>query len=158
MKKLNKLISKLNKFRTSPIKTLYKFIIFLFLGLIILYKYQIEILKYIVDMKNKFNINDVNNIIDGFKEYLLTLSIDQTFALLHIIFFSIIILSIINILGALFGNEVINYFKLEDRFPRLSIFFKVRGVFQRYYLMWSIFILFSVCIAGICINLLLITV
>ena len=91
-------------------------------------------------------------------EILNNLTLLQEASLLHIIFFSIIILSIINILGALFGNEVINYFKLEDRFPRLSIFFKVRGVFQRYYLMWSIFILFSVCIAGICINLLLITV
>ena len=68
-------------------------------------------------------------------------------------FLSLIFTSI-NILGALFGNEIIRLFKLEERFPKLSIFFSLRAKFQRYYLLWNIFIMVIVCILAICLNLL----
>ena len=68
--------------------------------------------------------------------------------------FVVIILNVINILSVLFGNEIIRYFDLEARFPRLSIYFKLRNTFQRYYLLWNIFLLVLVVIIGILMNLL----
>ena len=53
--------------------------------------------------------------------------------------FVVIILNVINILSVLFGNEIIRFFNLEERYPKLGIFFKLRIKLQRYYLMWSVF-------------------
>ena len=72
--------------------------------------------------------------------------------------FVVIILNVINILSVLFGNESIRFFNLEERSPKLGIFFKLRIKLQRYYLMWSVFILFLVCIAGIGIDILLFSI
>ena len=74
---------------------------------------------------------------------------------MHILLFSILIISVINILSVLFGNEVIKYFNLEEKFPRLGLFFRLRLKFQRYYLIWNVLILFLVCVLGIYVNLLL---
>ena len=72
--------------------------------------------------------------------------------------FVVIILNVINILSVLFGNEIIRFFNLEERYPKLGIFFKLRIKLQRYYLMWIVFILFLVCIAGIGIDILLFSI
>ena len=72
--------------------------------------------------------------------------------------FVVIILNVINILSVLFGNEIIRFFNLEERYPKLGIFFKLRIKLQRYYLMCSVFILFLVCIAGIGIDILLFSI
>ena len=72
-------------------------------------------------------------------------------------FLSLIFTSI-NILGALFGKEIIRLFKLEERFPKLSIFFSLRAKFPRYYLVWNVILLFSLCISGLGINIMLLTV
>ena len=76
----------------------------------------------------------------------------HTSILLDILMFLLLILTVINILSALFGNEIIRYFNLETNFPRLSLFFKVRSSLQRYYLMWNVFVLMFVCMFGIGIN------
>jgi len=106
-----------------------------------------------VDGENKFisNLPDLN--LNVLYEYLDTLTLLEEAAFLHIIAFLIIIFIIVNILGALFGNEIINYFKLESKFPKLNKFFKIRAQLQKYYLMWNIFSLFFICIVGLGINL-----
>ena len=99
------------------------------------------------DTTNKF----VSGVSDIF-QFVENLSILQHSVLLDILLFILLILTVINILSALFGNEIIKYFNLEKRFPRLSLFFKVRASLQRYYLMWNVFILMFVCLFGVCIN------
>jgi hypothetical protein len=90
-----------------------------------------------------------------FYRYLDSLTLLQEVSLLHICMFSVLILTVFNILSVLFGNEILRFFKLEKRFPRLSVFFRIRATLQRYYLMWNVFILFVFCLFGIGINLLL---
>nr|YP_010990999.1 LAGLIDADG homing endonuclease [Pappia fissilis]WOX61272.1 LAGLIDADG homing endonuclease [Pappia fissilis] len=102
------------------------------------------------DQINKFSFD-----FSQFYVYLDSLTFLQESCLLHIIMFFVLIFTVINILSVLFGNEIIRYFKLEERFPRLSLFFKLRITFQRYYLMWNVFILFVVCLSGICIDIFL---
>ena len=77
---------------------------------------------------------------------------------IYILLFIVLLLTVFNILSVLFGNEIIKYFNLEERFPRLGLFFRLRIKFQRYYLMWNVLILFFVCIVCIIIDILLFTV
>lgn len=94
-----------------------------------------------------FDLNKIYNYLD-------TLTLQQEGALLHIIILLTMLVTIFNILGIFFGNEIIKYFNLENKFPKLSNFLKLRAKLQRYYLMWNVFILFVLCIGALGINIL----
>ena len=90
--------------------------------------------------------------LDYFTSYLDSLSLLQEAALLHILLFIIIIITLINIFASLFANELLNYFDLEKKFPSISGFLKLRAKFQKYYLSWNIFFLLILIIAAIFLN------
>ena len=102
--------------------------------------------------------NKLVSVINRLYEYLDTLSILQESSILHILLFTVLTVTVFNILSVLFGFELIKYFKVEERMPKLAGFFRLRAQFQRYYLMWNVTILFTVCLFGIVVNLLLFTV
>lgn len=114
-----------------------------------------EINKYLESKNNNkflpdFNLKDFN--LNTLYEYLDSLTLLQESALLHIIIFLLILSTVYSILAALFGNEIIKYFNLENKYPKLNTFFSYRAKFQKYYLMWNISILFFLCIFGILLN------
>ena len=92
--------------------------------------------------------------LDRLYAFLDSLTLFQESAVVHILLFIVLLLTVFNILYIFFGNEIISYFKLEQKFPSLSGIIRLRAKFQRYYLMWNIFILFLVCVFGIFANLL----
>ena len=106
----------------------------------------------------KLWINNFISAINILYQYLDTLTILQESSLLHILLFLILFLTVTNILAVLFGNEILKVLKLEVRYPKLAVFFRLRSQLQRYYLIWNVSMLFIVCIFGIAINLLLLTV
>jgi len=57
-------------------------------------------------------------------------------------------------LSAVLGNEIINYFKLEEKFPKLTAFLRLRLKFQKYYLTLNFSLIFLLIFASIQINLL----
>lgn len=126
------------------------------------YKDLHQVIKELDFIKKALEPEDItNNLVSGFYkfyEYLDRLTLLQESSLLHIIIYIVILTCVINILGVLFGNEIIRYFNLEKRFPKLSIFFKIRSQLQRYYLMWNISIMFIFCIGGACIDILLFSI
>ena len=87
-------------------------------------------------------------------QYLDSLTLVQEGALLHIVVLITMLVTVFNILGAFFGNEIIKYFNIEERFPCLSNILKIRAKLQRYYFLWNIFILFILCIGALAINIL----
>ena len=93
---------------------------------------------------NIFNIYD----------YLDSLTLLQESALLHMLMFTYILCTLFTIIGVFFGNELINYLDLENKNKYLSSFLKVRAKFQKYYLIWNVFMLFVVCLVGLFLNLL----
>nr|YP_010170415.1 LAGLIDADG homing endonuclease [Phanerochaete carnosa]QRZ60397.1 LAGLIDADG homing endonuclease [Phanerochaete carnosa] len=110
-----------------------------------------EQIQQIIESSNKDSfISWINQLND----YLNSISLLQESAILHVFLFLILIVTVVNILAALLGNEIIKYFNLESRFPRLAIFFRLRTTFQRYYLLWNIFVLVIICFFGIFINVL----
>ena len=109
-----------------------------------------ELSDSIKEINNKF-LSGLTN----FFEYLDTLTLLQESSLFHFFIFIVILVSLINIIIVLFANEFINYFNLENRFPKLSIFFKLRLKWQKFYLITSFTILFILCFFAIFINILL---
>ena len=92
--------------------------------------------------------------LNDFYQYLDSLSLLQESAFVHILLFFVLILTIINILAVFFGNVFIKYFDLENKFPSLAKFFKLRSMYQNYYLLWNILLLMIICLTGIGLNLL----
>ena len=101
--------------------------------------------------KNNFISNfNIQNLYD----FLDSLTLLEESAFIHILIFIILLCSLVNIISIFFGNEIIRYFNLEKRLPKLETIFRLRTKFQRYYLLWNIFLMFVVCFYGIFVNLL----
>ena len=99
-------------------------------------------IKTFLSYLNIFNIYD----------YLDSLTLIEESSLMLIFMFSIILLILT---GTLLSNEIIKYFNIEDKYPSISTFLKIRSKYQRYYLIWNVFSLFIICIMGIGVNLMI---
>jgi hypothetical protein len=110
--------------------------------------------KKIVDSINGSNklVSDFN--LESFYEYLNSLNLLELSALYHIIVLVVIAILSFNVLSAVLGNEIIKYFKLEESFPKLAAFLRLRLKFQKYYLTLSFSLIFLLIFASIQINLL----
>nr|YP_009493204.1 LAGLIDADG endonuclease [Ganoderma calidophilum]AWJ63999.1 LAGLIDADG endonuclease [Ganoderma calidophilum] len=111
----------------------------------------IEILDRVNNGKNNF-ISDLN--LQVLYDFLDSLTLLEESAFVHILTFIFILLCLFNIISIFFANEIIKFFKFEEKYPRLELFFKLRMRFQRYYLMWNIFLIVLVSFLGIFLNLL----
>lgn len=120
-----------------------------------------DLLSEIDDFADFVPNEDLNNkLVSGFYkfyQYLDSLTLLQELSLLHVLMFCVLIITVIYILSVLFGNEIIRFFGLEKRFPKLSTFFSLRVIFQRYYLMWNVLILIVFSLFCIAINILIFT-
>ncbi len=99
---------------------------------------------------------DISNLTDfmtAYYKFLDSLSICQEAVFLNILVFIMLIIIVFNLSAVFFGNEIIKYFKLEQKYPKLAIFFKIRATFQRYYLFWNIILIFVLCFISILISL-----
>jgi hypothetical protein len=99
---------------------------------------------------NKFNFS-LN--LDSFYAYLDSLTLLEESALLHIFIFIFILLTLFNLISILFVNEIIKYFKLEDKHPYLNKVLTLRLKFQKYYLILNFIILILVCLGALFLNL-----
>jgi hypothetical protein len=113
-----------------------------------------EGVKKLVDSINGSNklVSDFN--LESFYEYLNSLNLLELSALYHIIVLVVIAILSFNVLSAVLGNEIIKYFKLEESFPKLAAFLRLRLKFQKYYLTLSFSLIFLLIFASIQINLL----
>ena len=94
---------------------------------------------------DKYNISDYKLEIDNLYNYLDSLSLLQESVVLNILIFTAILLTIFSIIGIYLSNEIIKYFDLENKYPSLHTFLKIRSKLQRYYLIWNTVILFVLC-------------
>ena len=105
---------------------------------------------------NNFNINstfdNIYSYINEFSKFLDTLTIEQKFSLLHILGAISILLSLYSILGVFYSNFFIEYFKLEQKYPKIAVFFKLRRKFQQFYLLINISIIAFIVLVEIYIN------
>lgn len=73
-----------------------------------------ELTKFLENYENNnFTFN-----LHGYTDYLNSLSIFEVSVLFHISILVVILLLLFNIFSVFFGNEIINYFKLEEKYPK----------------------------------------
>ena len=82
-----------------------------------------------------------------FLNYLTTLSLEQSFALVHVLFLIAILIALFNLASVFYGESLIQVFKIEIRFPKLAKIINIRRKFQQYYFGWNLFIIFSIIIS-----------
>jgi hypothetical protein len=103
--------------------------------------------------KNNFRMDDIfEQFTENFKNYLSTLNVEQTFALLHILFFFSMILLVYNIAIIFYSDLIIKYFSLETKYPKFARFIEIRRKFQRYYMTWNLIILLLILIMLLFLN------
>lgn len=115
-----------------------------------------EAVKKLVDSINGSNklVSDFYLLRESFYEYLNSLTLLELSALYHLIVLVTIALLSINVLSAVLGNEIIKFFKLEESYPKLGSFLRLRLKFQKYYLILSFSLIFLLIFSSILINLL----
>lgn len=90
-------------------------------------------LQEILDEINKSGDNflsQLNILIERYKEFLSTLSVEQLDIVVNTLGYIIILTFLISIAAVLYGDFLIRYFKLEENFPKIAIFIKLRRKFQ----------------------------
>ena len=90
------------------------------------------------EVEKEFLNNEKNKFVSGLtglNDYLNSLSILEVSALFHILGSLLILITAFNILSVFFSNEIIKFFNLESKYPKLAKFFHLRRLFQKYNLL-----------------------
>ena len=66
---------------------------------------------------------------------------------------SIILWSLFGLFLNLYGNYLLERFKLEDRYPKIAIFIKYRKTLSKYYIISNFFAITSLCLINIILGL-----
>ena len=101
---------------------------------------------------NFLDNSGLNDFINSINNFLSSLSHEQLGAVLHISGSIAILYCVISIISIIFGDRLIIYFKLEEKYPKLAKFIKIRRKFLDYNLMLNIIIIIIVLLVIIYIN------
>jgi hypothetical protein len=74
------------------------------------------------------------NLVDTFKDFLSTISPEQLVILFNLFGYLLIIFILTNITLLLIGNEIIEYFQLERKYPEIEKYIKYKVVLRKYLL------------------------
>ena len=101
-------------------------------------------------------LNQIFNLISsppGWKGFTSQLTFDQLNALGHILSSFTILLCLITIMTIVYGDILLDNFKLEVKFPKLAKFIKLRKTFRLYYLFINFSIILLLCLSIIFVDL-----
>ena len=102
-----------------------------------------------------FNVKDFNDFVNDIYNILTSLSQDHLIAVTHISGCVTIFYCIIAIISALFGDKLITYLDLENKFPKLSKFIKLRRKYLEFTLILNIFLILLVISLIVYVNILI---
>ena len=112
-----------------------------------------EITKNINGRSKNFSSGDIYSYFSSFQDYLATLTLEQTFCLVHLFAFSGILICLFNLASVFYSESLINFYDLETKFPKLAKFIKFRGKFQQYYFAWNLLLIVTILAVLIYFNL-----
>ena len=102
-------------------------------------------------------LDNINDLINNFKDYVTTLNVEQLLSLINILSACFILLSLFDIFLINLGNELIDYFALEDKFPKLAKFIRLRKKITKYNNIINYLIIILALLFIIYVNLLVLT-
>lgn len=128
-----------------------------------------------INQQNKSMINDIQELInsksgtgtsssnyisnsnyfESIQQFINSLNFEQTLSIMHISGSIFILLCLYSILGIFFGNKIIDYFNLEEKYPKIAKFIKIRRQFQNYYIFINLVLILFVLLLIIYINVLI---
>nr|YP_009649296.1 hypothetical protein [Rhizopogon salebrosus]QDA23211.1 hypothetical protein [Rhizopogon salebrosus] len=113
-------------------------------------------------MENYINSKNNNNFTESFLNLfnnlyniIESMSMHQKLAYLHISGSFIILLSLFSILTIFYGDYLIIKLNLENKYPKLTKFIKLRRKFQQYYILLDVIISIIILLIIIYINIIL---
>ena len=117
----------------------------------------------IKELQTLSNINDpnivksdladlFNNLIDNYKDFLNTLTSEQTVIVFNIIGYVSLLITLSSITTILLGDKIINLLKLEIRYPKLAKYIKFKQTLNKYYLRFYIVLFYILILLLISIN------
>ena len=90
--------------------------------------------------------------LDPLQSFFDGLNYEQNLAIVHISGSMFILFSLISIISIFYGEKLIIFFDLENRFPKIAKFIQIRRNFQQYYLLMNIGLIIIVLAIIIYIN------
>jgi len=99
-----------------------------------------------------------NQFLESFKDlqnFFETLNFIDTLAILHLSGVLFIFAASWTIMLTLFGEKLITYFNIENKYPKLAKFIQVRRKLQNYSIAFNIFLIFIVLFSILIINILI---
>lgn len=87
-----------------------------------------------------------SNQIPEYLQHIHNLSFDQTINLVYLSASMVILLSFISIFLTLYSNFLIDYFQIENKYPRLAIFLQLKKKIQHFFLFFDVSIITIVCL------------
>jgi hypothetical protein len=117
-------------------------------------------IKIYEELSKKFSKNsnfigdNIWELFNKFNEWLYSLSLQENLAFVNLSGIILIMLSLFSIIMIFYGDIILNYFQLEERFPRIAKLIILRRKFQQYYLLINILIISVVLIIMFALNLL----
>ena len=110
---------------------------------------QNELLKQINDLNggkgsgsaSNLFIDNFSVLIENFHDFLSSLTLVQHFSLVNILIGTLVLNSLTTIIFIFYSDFLIKFFNLEQKFPSLSKFIKIRKKFQQFYFLLNILII-----------------
>ena len=116
----------------------------------------IDLIKDSTDKKNFFGETDWFKVLTDFfknwSEMLASLNLEQLGALAHLVSAITILLCLFSIIGIVYSEFLFKYLKLEEKYPRIGKYLKIRKLFQHYYLFINFLFIILILSAIIFIN------
>nr|YP_010137133.1 hypothetical protein KYW48_mgp10 [Tylopilus plumbeoviolaceoides]QWM97172.1 hypothetical protein [Tylopilus plumbeoviolaceoides] len=113
-----------------------------------LYEIFKKVENYINSEENYINFNIINE----FYSYIENLNIIQNIAFMNISAIIFIFFSLISLLTIFFGEYLINKFNIENKYPKIYKFIKIRRIFQTYYIIIDSIIIIIIIIILLIVN------
>jgi hypothetical protein len=95
---------------------------------------------------------DKSQYLDSLQSFFDGFNYEQNLALSNILGSMFIIFSLISIISIFYGDKLIIFFDLENRFPKIAKFIQIRRKFQQYYLLMNIGLIIIVLLLIIYVN------
>jgi hypothetical protein len=126
---------------------------------------DLEINNMYESVNNKFDsfINKINTLLnnsgnksqylDSLQQIFEGFNYEQNLAMSNILGSMFVIFTLFSILSIFYGDRLIIFFNLENKFPKIAKFIQLRRKFQQYYLLMNIGLIFIVLLLIIYVNL-----
>ena len=144
---------------------LISFIFFFILNLIALFfEYYLlsvhDISKNVIDFvvnNNTFgnhfiNGDSISSFFENLSNFISHLTFEQLLAVAHISSSIFIFILLFNIISVIYSDFLLNYLKIEEKYPKLGRIIKIRRMYQQYYLILNILLIIITLMATIFIN------